>query len=105
MNNSSKIRLIFKKKNKVISSVPISSNNIDKKIRDLSPKNVHGHNIISIHLLKNCGESISKLLEIIFKSCVGKGQFPSEWKKANVIPVNKKGISKCQETTHLFHYI
>ena len=31
------------------------------------------------------------VLEIIFKSCIGKGQFPSEWKKANVVPVNKKG--------------
>ena len=35
-------------------------------------------------MLKICGESISK-------SCIEKGQFPNEWKKANVVPVHKKG--------------
>ena len=35
--------------------------------------------------------SISKPLEIIFKYCIGKEQCPSEWKKANVVPVHKKG--------------
>ena len=42
-------------------------------------------------MLKICGESIPKPLEIIFKSCIRKGQFPSQWKKVNVIPVHKKG--------------
>ena len=42
-------------------------------------------------MLKICGESISKPLEIIFKSFIGKGHFPSEWKKANMVPVHKKG--------------
>ena len=40
-------------------------------------------------MLKICGESISKPLEIIFKSCTEKGQFPNKWKKANVVPVHK----------------
>ena len=47
--------------------------------------------MISIRMVKICGESISKPLEIIFKSCIEKGQFPNEWKKANVVPVHKKG--------------
>ena len=36
------------------------------------------------------GESILKALEIIFKCCIENGQFPNEWKKANVVPVHKK---------------
>ena len=28
---------------------------------------------------------------MIFKSCIKKGENPSEWKKANVVPVHKKG--------------
>ena len=47
--------------------------------------------MISIRMLKICGESISKPLEIIFKSCIEKGQFPNKWKKANVVPVHKNG--------------
>ena len=47
--------------------------------------------MISIRKLKIFGESISKPLGIILKSCIEKGQFPNEWKKANVVPVHKKG--------------
>ena len=47
--------------------------------------------MISIRKLKIFGESISKPLRIILKSCIEKGQFPNEWKKANVVPVHKKG--------------
>ena len=46
--------------------------------------------MISIHILKICGESILKPLELIFKSCIESGKFPIEWKKANVVPVHKK---------------
>ena len=46
--------------------------------------------MISIRMFKICGEFISKALEIIFKSCIEKGQFPNEWKKANVVPGHKK---------------
>ena len=42
--------------------------------------------MISIRMLK-----ISKPLEIIFKPWIEKGQFANEWKKANVVPVHKKG--------------
>ena len=47
--------------------------------------------MISICILRNFGESISKHLDIIFKSYIGEGHFPSGWKKANVIPAHKKG--------------
>ena len=42
-------------------------------------------------MLKLCGESIYKALNLIFKSRLKTGQFPPEWKKANVVPVFKKG--------------
>ena len=40
-------------------------------------------------MLKICDESIYKPLRIIFRSCLENGKFPSEWKKANVVPVFK----------------
>ena len=92
MNNSSKLPSTFlKRTDKFISSVSFSSNHIARIIRDLDPNKVHGHDMISISMLKICCASISKPLEIIFKSCIEKGQFPNEWKKANVVPVHKKG--------------
>ena len=42
-------------------------------------------------MLKQCGESIYKPLNLIFKSCLETGQFLSDWRKTNVVPVVKKG--------------
>ena len=82
-------RHLKKRTGKVISSISFSSYDIAKIIRDLNPNNDHGHDMISIRMLKS--ESISKPLEIIFKSCIEIGQFPNKWKKANVVPVHKNG--------------
>ena len=41
-------------------------------------------------MLKTCDEPICKPLRIIFRSSLENGKFPSEWKKANVVPVFKK---------------
>lgn len=41
-------------------------------------------------MLNKCDESISKPLETIFRSCLEKGSFPSEWKKTDMVPVFRK---------------
>ena len=46
-------------------------------------------------MLKICSLSIYKPLEIIFRTCLDHGKFPEEWKKANVVPVFKKGVKQC----------
>ena len=51
--------------------------------------------IISIHMIKLSGVSVCKPLEIIFQNCLRLGKFPSEWKKANVVPTFKKGDKQC----------
>ena len=42
-------------------------------------------------MLKECGPSIYKPLEIIFNQCLKPGVSPSEWKKGNIVPIHKKG--------------
>ena len=42
-------------------------------------------------MLKECGPSIYKPLEIIFNQCLKTGVSPSEWKKGNIVPIHKKG--------------
>ena len=69
--NSSKLPSTFlKRTDKFISSISFSSNDIARIIRDLDPNKAHGHDMISIRMLKICGESISKPLGMIFKSCI-----------------------------------
>ena len=46
--------------------------------------------MITIPVLKLCGEAICRPLNIIFKMCLNTGKFPSEWKKDNVVPIHNK---------------
>ena len=42
-------------------------------------------------MIKICSTSISKPLRLIFNHCIDNGIYPCEWKKANVVPIHKKG--------------
>ena len=48
-------------------------------------------------MLKMCGNSIYKPLQLIFQSCIKNGKFPSEWKKANAVSVHKNGNKQTLE--------
>ena len=41
-------------------------------------------------MIKICGKSLCKPLEMIFKCYIIKGEYPSEWKKVNVVHKHKK---------------
>ena len=78
-----------------LSSVRFPQDDITKIIQNLDPNKTHGHNNITIWMLKIiCGSSIYKPIEMIFKHCMGTGVFPSEWKKANIVPITEKGTNK-----------
>ena len=45
-------------------------------------------------MLKICGDSLYRPLELIFNDCLANGIFPSDWKKGNIVPVHKKNDKK-----------
>ena len=59
-------------------------------IRKLDPKKAHERDQISIRMFQLCDKSICKPLHLIFSSCIESGIFPTEWKKANVVPIHKR---------------
>ena len=46
-------------------------------------------------MIKICGKSVCKPLQLIFSQYIDTDSFPLEWKKANVVPVHKKGDKQC----------
>ena len=82
---------------KCLDSIHFLSSDIAKIISRLDPNKAHGHDMLSIRMVKLCGNSICKPLSIIFKDCLNDGKFPHEWKKANVVPVHKKGNKQSLE--------
>ena len=87
-------QFLIKKTCQLLLTVEFSTYDILKKIRYLDPNKAHGHNIISIRMLKICDKSICKPLGIISWSSLQNGKFASEWKKANVASVFKKKTKK-----------
>ena len=61
-----------------LSTIRFTIDVILKIIRNLDPNKAHGHDVISIRMVKLCDASLCKPLELIFKSCLESGKFPLE---------------------------
>ena len=73
-----------------LTSCDFSESDILQIINNQDSNKAHGHDMISIRMLKLCGEAICRPLNIILKTCLNTGTFPSEWNKGNVVPIYKK---------------
>ena len=73
-----------------LSFVSFSQGDIAKIIQSLDPNKAHGHDNISIIMLKIFISSICKLLEMMLKQCIETGVFSSEWKEAIIVLIHKK---------------
>ena len=91
VNNSSLPTNVTFEIEKRLSTFDFSTGNILKFIKALNPNKAHGHDGISIRMIKLCAFSISKPLHILFKNSLENECFPGEWKKANIVLAYKKG--------------
>ena len=73
----------------ILTSCDFSETDILQIINSQDSNKAHGHNMISICMLKLCGEAICRPLNIIFKTKLNTGKFSLEWKKGNVA-IHKK---------------
>ena len=73
----------------VLTSVDFFVEQVINIIKKQDPRKAHGHDKISIAMLKVCGDSINKSIANIFKNFYER-IFPNDWKKADVVPIHKK---------------
>ena len=52
-----------------LSNITFTENDFQKIKRDLVPKKAQGHHMMSIRMLKICGDSIYKALGLTFRAC------------------------------------
>ena len=84
-----------------LSPVQFEDNDIIKIIRSPNISKAHGHDNISIRMLKLCDLAIVRppsleivrppSLEIIFRNSINQSTFSDIWKKLNICPIHKKG--------------
>ena len=60
---------------------------IVKIIKSLDSNKAHGHNDISIRMLRICDLAIIAPLSIIFRNCINHSWFPDLLKKPNICPI------------------
>ena len=95
--NDSTFPTLLETPNETLSSHEIIASDIGQITKALKVNKAHGYNKISIMMLKLCESAITEPLYLIFKNCLRSNSFPDVWKKANVIPVHKKGDKQVLE--------
>ena len=73
----------------MLRSLDFNEGEILKIIRVVNMNKAHGHNDISIRMIKICDESLLKPLLILFKNSLKLSCYPDIWNKSNIIPVHK----------------
>ena len=89
---------------KRLSAVTFLVREIGKIIQNLDSNKAHGHNNLSIRMLKICADSICVPLEMIFKQALLTGVFSSEWKKVILFPFTKRMKNKILKIIDQFCY-
>ena len=75
----------------LLESFQFSADHVGDIIKKLDLSKAHRRGMISTRMLKLCGNSTWRPLQIIFKKCLKEGILPDEWKKVNIVPIyNKK---------------
>ena len=80
-----------------LQNMEIDLEKVLKLIRSLDTNKAHGCDDISSSMIKICDESIVEPLYLIFENCLKSGVYPPQWKKANIIPIHKKGNRQSKE--------
>ena len=73
-----------------ICTLDFNEEELMKIIRNLKVHKAHGHDDISIRMIKICDKSILKPLILLFENSIKSSYYPDIWKKSNIIPVHKK---------------
>ena len=70
--------------------INFNEDEILKITRALNIHKAHGHDDISIRMIKICDKSLLKPLILLFANSTKLSCYPGNWKRSNIVPVHKK---------------
>ena len=73
--------------NQYLESIEFTKDDIKEIICKIDPNKAHGHDMISICMLKMSSRTIIKSHFKILKNFLNCGTFPGDWKKGNIAPI------------------
>ena len=95
LHNDSKLppNLMFLTQSR-LDSLDLNEDEILKIIRALNIHKAHGHDDISIRMIKICDKSLLKPLIILFENSIKSSCYPDICKRSSIIPVHKKNYKQ-----------
>ena len=73
------------------SNLDFSPSRVYGLLRKVNTSKAAGSDGLHVNVLKHCASSLALPLSLLFTLSYKPGQIPSEWKKADIVPVHKKG--------------
>ena len=74
-----------------IADIEIREDGVYKLLNSLNVHKAMGPDQLHPRVLKQLASTLAPILQIIFQKSINSGKVPSDWKKANVSPIFKKG--------------
>ena len=74
-----------------IEPLRIDINGVVELLKNLKPHKAFGPDEIPAYLLKETSKEITPVLTFTFQASLQQSSIPSDWKKATVVPLFKKG--------------
>ena len=71
--------------------ITVSTDGVRKLLNGLNMHKATGPDGVSPRLLKTLSDELAPVLTVLFQASINQGILPQEWKKANVVPIFKKG--------------
>ena len=72
-------------------NISVSVNGVIKLLKNLKPFSAAGPDGIPTMLLKQTAEQIAPAVTLLFQASINQGRVPTQWKKAQIVPLFKKG--------------
>ena len=77
--------------NSQMPDITVTEAGVSKLLRNLKIHKATGPDGISTRILKELYEELAPIYTMFFQTSINEGVVPSEWKKADVVPIYKKG--------------
>ena len=75
----------------IMDDITVCQNGVIKLLRNLKPFTASGPDGIPSKLLKETAAEISPAITLLFQASIDQGKVPPQWKKAQIVPIFKKG--------------
>ena len=87
-----------------LESIILTEEAVKKELRNLNPSKAAGPDGISTRVLKEAHEELAKPITTLFNKSLDEGIVPTDWKRANVAPIHKKGNKTDVKNSGQFPY-